>query len=78
MLNLFSSNILIQTCAIEADPIGSTSNCSKISLKLCPNSSSIICCTVEIGVAGALSHNVTSLLTHAAGAKSGFPRICAA
>jgi len=61
------------TCAIEAEPRGSTSNLSKMSSMLRPNSFSSTSLTVSNGVAGALSHKVTSLLTHAAGAKSGFP-----
>lgn len=42
-----------------------------------PNSFSKTSRISSKGVAGALSHNVTSLLTHAAGAKSGFPTIWA-
>lgn len=63
------------TWAIEAEPIGSTSNLSNISVILRPNSFSSTSCTSVNGVAGDRSHRVTSLLTHAAGAKSGFPTI---
>lgn len=62
------------TWAIEAEPRGSSSKFSKISPILRPNSFSSTSWTVSNGVAGALSHSVTNLLTHAAGAKSGFPR----
>lgn len=65
------------TWAIEAEPIGSTSNLSNISVILWPNSFSSTSWMSVNRVAGARSHRVTSLLTHAAGAKSGFPTIWA-
>lgn len=66
------------TWAIEADPRGLSSNVSNTWPMLWPNSFSRTSRTASNGVAGAWSHKVTSFLTHAAGARSGFPRICAA
>lgn len=63
----------LSTCAIEAEPIGSTSKLSKSSAIACPSSLFIVSWTSSKGVAGALSQRVTNLLTHAAGARSGFP-----
>lgn len=65
------------TWAIEAEPRGSISNLSNTSSIPCPSSLSSISFTVWNGVAGEWSHSVTSLLTHAAGAKSGLPIIWA-
>lgn len=65
------------TWAIEAEPRGSTSNLSNTSSIPSPNSFSSTSLTVWKEVAGAWSQSVTSLFTHAAGAKSGFPTICA-
>lgn len=68
----------LSTWAMEADPIGLSSNVSNTWPMLWPNSFSRTSRTASNGVAGAWSHKVTSFLTHAAGARSGFPRICAA
>jgi len=60
---------------MEAEPRDSTSNLSKMSSMLRPNSVSSTSLTASNGVARALPYKVTSLLTHAAGARSGFSMI---